>query len=83
MDDLFRILKLVELEVNSRQAKENTGAKFSFGDCRIFNDLFHLFFDLFRFRPHFRLVWLGPQTSVRQNNKLVPSGDKKDSMKYK
>ena len=45
------------LKVNSHRTK----AKLFFDVCLLFFDLFYLFSDfLFRFRCHFRLVWIGP-----------------------
>ena len=38
---------------------DQANAKISFDDCRLFSDLFRLFFDLFHFRFLFRSVWIG------------------------
>ena len=54
------VCQSLDVKVNSHQAKANAKAKIPFDDCRLFSDLFRLFFWSFRFRLRFRFGVIRP-----------------------
>ena len=52
------------VKTRSLGSKGETKAKFHFDVCRLFCDIFCLFFDFLHFRYRFRLLWIGPKELV-------------------